>query len=237
MAVPELQRLSHYPFLRAASEFMAEQDISLGEIISDRTYEGARTGGLNRLLGTLQFRRIDPPACSSYADHLNEILSYVVARIIASSVGDPMLIKWYSVAEATRAANLLQSEDTGFILEVARELDLGIELIGGSSGGRPETDGISGAESPDFRMHFTDYLSHAPRLKSSGWKLVNMPLKDGVIPLSRKRTVRVLREVLSKKFENERERVEYLFQLYEQITAPLAPSAPPKKRRRLREKR
>ncbi|MCX7001259.1 MAG: class I SAM-dependent DNA methyltransferase, partial [Candidatus Sumerlaeota bacterium] len=36
----------------------------------------------------------------------------------------------------------------------------------------------------------------------------------------------------AKTFKSERERVEYLFQLYEQITAPLAPSAPYKKTRR-----
>ena len=36
----------------------------------------------------------------------------------------------------------------------------------------------------------------------------------------------------SKPFASERERVEYLFQLYEQLTAPLAPTAPKKKTRR-----
>ena len=36
----------------------------------------------------------------------------------------------------------------------------------------------------------------------------------------------------AKPFANERERVEYLFQLYEQITAPLAPTPPRKKARR-----
>jgi hypothetical protein len=35
----------------------------------------------------------------------------------------------------------------------------------------------------------------------------------------------------AKKFESERERVEHLFQLYEQLTAPLAPSPSPRKRR------
>ncbi len=38
----------------------------------------------------------------------------------------------------------------------------------------------------------------------------------------------------SKKFESERERVEFLFQLYEEITAPLAPTPAPKKKRRRR---
>ncbi len=38
----------------------------------------------------------------------------------------------------------------------------------------------------------------------------------------------------AKKFDNERERVEHLFQLYEQLTAPLAPTALPKKSRRRR---
>ena len=36
------------------------------------------------------------------------------------------------------------------------------------------------------------------------------------------------------KFDSERERVEHLFQLYEQLTAPLAPTASAKKRRRRR---
>ncbi len=35
-----------------------------------------------------------------------------------------------------------------------------------------------------------------------------------------------------KPFESDRERVEYLFQLYEQLTAPLAPSESPKKARK-----
>ncbi|MDP8208560.1 MAG: hypothetical protein P9L92_17995 [Candidatus Electryonea clarkiae] len=38
-------------------------------------------------------------------------------------------------------------------------------------------------------------------------------------------------------FHNERERIEFLFNLYEQLTSPLAPSIPPKGKRRKKNKR
>jgi len=204
MVATEIQRLSRFPFLKTASEFMAAQNISLGEIMEDRTYEQARAEGMARLLAALRYRRIDPPAASGYADYLNDIISYVVARITASAVGDGLLINWYAAAEAARAANLLLAEEKDFVADVALELGFCLEdteLYPGTTG--QGTAGMRPGEPVDFHVRLSDYLAYAPRLKSKEWKLVNQALRHGMVPLSRERAVRLLREVLAEKFERE----------------------------------
>lgn len=122
------------------------------------------------------------------ADLLRKVLSYPIARMLVSAVGDILLIRRYALREAEASYEHMIREDPEFLQEMGTE-ELGMpgELVDGR----------------DFRVHFTDYLKNASAIRDRAWKLYNQDLKDGWVYLPKEKYVRLLQEALRNRIESE----------------------------------
>lgn len=102
-----------------------------------------------------------------------------------SCVGDSFLIRRYTLAEADLAKRRLAREEHYFLLGVCRGLNMDVDDKGA------------------FRLRFTDFLYGTRRLRGKEWKLINQPLVDGYVLLTKDRFLRVVETHLQNRFEKE----------------------------------
>ncbi len=166
-------RISDYPFTKEAAEHVKQAGYSLDGLLERPLFLPVRSRAAERIRGAIQgeipdnFPRTD-------AEHLSELLSYPLARVIVSCLGDDLLIRRYALAEAKLAHRRMQHEkDLPGLAE-----DLGIHLQG----------------SEPWKMHFTEYIRSAHRMHSPRWKLVNRDLKDGYLTVTREEVMRLMEE-------------------------------------------
>lgn len=181
----ELRAMARYPFLDDASEFIRKEGPTLEELLLDPAYEDARREGANRVRNALEEGLIRERQGSTEADLLRELLSFPVARMIVSGVGDAYLIRRYSLAEAERASRNLTSTDNDFISYVASRMSMDFRMNG------------------LILLHFSDYLRYSVQMKSKDWKLVNQRVVDGYVRLGRDRFIRIVKEAIQRKMESE----------------------------------
>ncbi len=179
-----LEKIAKYPFLKDAKKWVEEAGVSVQDILYDRAYERARIRGKERLRNALDKADVGEFSLATEPECIMEILSYPIARMLATCVNDPYLNGRYSLAEARHAYKNLGEEPTSFIMDVAKEF--GIDLEGGE----------------DLKIHFTDYLKYSPTW-SDKWKLVNRPLKKGRIEISKMNGARLIQEALKKRIHSE----------------------------------
>lgn len=181
----ELRTIARFPFLEGASEFIRGEGPTLEELLLHPAYEEVRRDGMSRVRRALEEGQIPDGETNTEADSLRELLSYPIARMIVSGVGDAYLIRRYSLAEAEKARRNMTSEDNDFISHVAKDLGMDFRM-----------DGL-------VLLHFADYLRYSVQMKSKDWKLVNQRLADGYVRLGRDRFVRVLQEAIQRRMESE----------------------------------
>ncbi|UCG68445.1 MAG: DNA primase large subunit PriL [Thermoplasmata archaeon] len=182
----DLLQMAHYPFLRESASYLKEKGFSLDELLSDIAYERTRVQGKERIMEALEVGKIQEHSLLTDADRLAELLSYVAARILVSCVNDPYLTKRYALAEAKTANIRLEAEDFGFVVEVARELELDVRL----------EDGIC-------KIHFIHFLRNTSQMRSKPWKIANQNLQDGYITLDKSHLARVIQQALQTRIESE----------------------------------
>lgn len=178
--------LARYPFVKGASDFVRSNQVSLEDLISRTAYPEARRRGRKRVLEALNDTKIQTNPASTEEEFLAEVLSYPVARMIVSSVGDDFLIRRYAMGEAKTLAERLSTEDVYLQMEVASDLGVSSQLDG---------------ELPS--MHFCDFLRYTSGIRGKEWKLVNQEVKKGYISLSKAKFSRVLEQALDEKIEHE----------------------------------
>lgn len=180
----DLITLAKYPFLKESRKYLKENGPNLEDLINDIAFSTTRELGYSRVLHSLE--KTEEYNFSSTPECINEILSYIIARILVSCSSDPYIIKWYSLDEATRINYRLENENMDFIISVAQEL--GVETT---------------KDNENAKIHFVDYLKFATSFRSKKWKLINQDMQKGNITLKRKEFARLLREVLRIRFESE----------------------------------
>jgi len=141
------------------------------------------------VLEALKDSRISESPFISESEALQEILSYVVSRILVSCINDFFLTRRYALAEAVLMNERLHNETRDEINTVAGELGISADIDDTASG--------------DIRIHVTDYLKHSTGFKSAEWKLVNQDLNDGYVALSSRRMIRLLQHAVQVKIESE----------------------------------
>jgi len=201
--------MASFPFLKEASEYLKnhpEEFPGIEEIAEDVLYSGVRERVMQRLNAALNREEI-PVDFFSPEECREEILAYILARILVAAAGDRHLIRWYSLAEAVRAQKILQESGMWVVVLVAEELGMSIkEVAAGKEEGVIITVGERGKgtwEHGKFGLAVTDYLRLATGLKSMEWKLTNQPLKGGVVYLTKGKVARLVQEALKVKFERE----------------------------------
>ncbi|HDO19389.1 MAG TPA: hypothetical protein ENG74_01550 [Thermoplasmatales archaeon] len=183
----EIKKLAMYPFLSSTREFVRGLNISVEELLTDIAYEKARTFGIERLENAFMKGDVADRKLISEVDFLAEILSYPIARMIATCVQDRYFIKRYALGEAVHASKHLSKESKDFLVFVGKDLGLDVTDDGNT-----------------LKLHFIDYLRYAPT-RYKKWKLVNRTLEGGWVSLSKEDFTRIIQEVVMKKISNELE--------------------------------
>ena len=183
------ERIAKFPFLSEAHDFVEDSRADIGDLITSPSYEPARSRGMKRILDALESSEVSyvPMVRASEYDRLMEVLSYPYARMIVSAVGDRFLTKRYALAEAVRMNKILVGEDRRTIIEVSEQLNVPSST---------DADEL-------MRIHFTDYLRLANRLKSVDWKLINSDIHSGVVWLPKEKFSRLMQNALQDKIESE----------------------------------
>lgn len=186
----DLSRLARYPFLPEAAEHAAAEGPALEELLTDRVYARARQMGRERVRLAIEEAAVPAPPLSDASparELLEELLSYVYARILVSALGDAYVVRRHALAEAVRAREHLLREKGGEALAAAaRALDLAFAPAG-----------------DEFRAHFTDFLKHSVHLKDAEWKLVSQRLVKGDVLMSAHVASRLVQEALRRRIESE----------------------------------
>lgn len=169
--------LADYPFTREAASRVEETGYSLEGLLEDpnpqpRLSRLVRKRATDRVLGAVRGEIPDGPA-----HPLAELLSYPLARVMVSCLDDDLLARRYALAEAKLAGKKMRRESLQDLLLLARDLDV-----------HPQTD------QNGLRVHFSDYLKAAARMRSPGWKLVNRSLERGWVTLTDRELARLLEE-------------------------------------------
>lgn len=201
----DLAALARYPFLPEAAEHVAAEGPSLEELLSERIYAAARARGRARVRAAIEEGELPSAPLSDAREQLEELLSYVYARILVSALEDPYVVRRHALAEAVRVKAFLEVErDPSLLARAADALGLAFE-----------PDGLG------FRSHFTDYLRFAVHLKDMEWKLVSQPLARGYVRLDARRASRLVQEALRRRIESELPR-----EISEEVAAAVEPDLP-----------
>jgi DNA primase large subunit len=166
-------RISDYPFTQEAAEHVKQAGYSLDSLLERTLFLPVRSRATERVRGAIVGEIADNSPRTD-AELLSELLSYPLARVIISCLGDDLLIRRYALAEAKLAHKRMQKERD--LLNLAD--DLGLHL--------------QGAE--PWKMHFAEYIRSAHRMHSPRWKLVNRDLKDGFLTVTREEAMRLMEE-------------------------------------------
>jgi len=185
------QTVSRYPFRTEASEWIRDKGVSLADVLTSPAYRQVIEEGRERVMEAISEDGIHDRTAYDDARAIIAVLSYPIARMLVSSVGDILLIRRYALKEAKSAYGHLVGEDAEFLIDLAEEeLRLPAVLV-------------DDAEGETVRLHFSDYLKSASSIRHKAWKLHNQDLREGYVHLPKRKFARLLQEALRQRIEDE----------------------------------
>ncbi|UCE81315.1 MAG: DNA primase large subunit PriL [Methanobacteriota archaeon] len=202
----DLKLAARYPFLRESAELLKQKGVTLDGLISGLAYERARALGKERVLEAVEFAKVVERPIATETDAVNELLSYPIARMLVSCLGDDKFVRRYAIAEAklanARFNREIESAKEGaakrdrtplpgargsdFVIGVAKELGLEVHPMDGS----PAID-------------FSDFLRFSSAIKGRSWKLVNQDVRNGKAIINESRLVRLVEQMIGDKIAGE----------------------------------
>ncbi|MDM7933896.1 MAG: DNA primase large subunit PriL [Methanothrix sp.] len=169
-------RISDYPFTHWAAEHVRQAGFSLESLVGRPLFRQVRARAAERVLGAIA-GAIPERHASTDAEHLAELLSYPLARVMVSCLGDPILLRRYALAEAKLASRRMQGDLEG-LMPLANDLGLHPEVAS------------------TLRLHFSEYVRAAHRMRDPKWKLVNRDLRGGYLTVTEEELRRLLEEAV-----------------------------------------
>jgi DNA primase large subunit len=183
----DLITLAKYPFLTDSKEYIKENGPVVEDLLNELLYERARIIGIERLDNAFNNRDVGNRSLATESDCIMELLSYPIARMIAVCVDDTYFKRRYALGEAVHAYKHLLKEPISFLLELAKEFHVNVELL---------------EHTNKIRIHFKDYLRHAPT-RYKEWKMINREMTRGYIHITHKELARILLEALRERINHE----------------------------------
>ncbi|NYT02067.1 MAG: DNA primase large subunit PriL, partial [Methanosarcinales archaeon] len=168
-----------FPFSSQAAEHVRAADYSLDSLLNKRGFLPVRKRAAERVRGA-----VEGEIPGEYSHGEVELLSYPLARVMVSCLGDEYLFRRYALAESKLAHRRMQKSREDLPV-LAR--DLGIGPV---------------AQGDLFRLHFTEYLPAASRMHSPRWKLVNRALRGGHLTVTSEELIRLLEEMVRERVLN-----------------------------------
>ena len=176
----DIRLAARYPFLKDSAKYLRDQGVTLDKLVTSRAYESARLRGRDRVLEVLDANMIQDRSMATEVEATLELLSYPVARMIVSTVADPMFVKRYAIAEAKRARRWLKTADLDFVVRTAGELGLQIAQ-----------------DDSHLAVDFTDFLKYSSAMRSKEWKLINQDVKSGKVMLNPFKVTRLMEQLIA----------------------------------------
>jgi len=167
-------RISDYPFTEEAAGAVREAGYSLESLLTKTSFRAVRSRAMQRVEGALS-GSISESSPQSQAESLSELLSYPLARVMVSCLGDEILLRRYALAEAKLAFRRMQGERDAL---PALAEDLGLH---------PQGRG-------PFKIHFSEYIRAAHGMRSPKWKLTNRDLSQGHLTVTEEELKRLMEE-------------------------------------------
>ncbi len=183
----ELTTLATYPFLSGAKSYVTKTAPSVEDLLSDPLYERARVIGIERLDSAFHDKDVGNRSLVTESDHIMELLSYPLARMVAVCIEDTYFKRRYALGEAVHAYRHLINESTAFLLRIAAEFSL---------------DVIYNEDTNILKISFLDYLHYAPT-RYKEWKMINREMRNGYIRISHKDLARIIQEALRSRINEE----------------------------------
>jgi len=176
--------LAKYPFLKQTAEYVKGLDLRIEDLL-----DSGLTGVVERAE-----ERVEEAILSTLTGRKDrnaeiEILSFPAAIMLAIATESSFIKKRYALAEAKQAYEDLLFEPKEKLLAIA--INFGWKLALNSDLKIPT----------DFALSFVDYIRNATHLRDTKWKLVNRPLANGNVYLTRNEAARLLSEEIRKHVE------------------------------------
>jgi len=169
-----LEVLAKYPLLEEVRQFYEAFSVDdlekFAEAIKTRVLEALERGEKGIL------PRKDP---------MEDLLSFVGARVVCLAIGKPWLVRRWALAEAVRMERYLHTEEENLRRTVL------MNLLDFEEADRATLEKIGNEYR--YRIRFTDYLQFAKELKGPEWRLVNRMLVKGYVYLTVAEAIRLLR--------------------------------------------
>lgn len=174
-----------YPFLRETVDLVDVLNLTLDDI-ADPSYQKVLERAEQRVSQAI----LTGETIASMDDDLTELLSFPVANMFITAIGNKFLGRRYALAEAVRANRLLRGESEARIARMGRiEFDWDLRLTEERLDGRLYR----------FELRFSDFLRNAASFREPKWKLVNRLLRNGYVLLTKPEAVRLLQEEVQSK--------------------------------------
>jgi DNA primase large subunit len=197
----DVRLAARYPFLKDSAKYLRDQGVTLDKLVTSRAYESARMRGRDRVLEVLDGNMIQDHPTASEVEATLELLSYPIARMIVSTIADPMFVKRYAIAEAKLARKWLRNAELDFVVKTAGELGLQVSR-----------DDVS------LAVDFTDFLKYSSVMRSKEWKLINQDVRSGKVILNAYKVTRLMEQLITDRITSE-----LPLEVNDQIIAAFAP--------------
>lgn len=167
-----------YPFTRQTLALVESLDVKVDDLAAPH-YAPVLDRGEQRVSEAI----VDGAVGDGLPDDMAELLSFPVAVMLVTAVGDRFLDRRYALAEAERVNRLLRNEGEDLISEMAKtEFGWDIRTMRVMVDGQPY----------GFDLHFSDYLRNAAAFHEDKWKLVNRIVGGGYVQVTKMEATRLI---------------------------------------------
>lgn len=169
-----------YPFLHESLDLVNLLDINLEDLV-----DPSQAKIIDRAQDRITQAILTGETDAKLADPMTELLSFPIANMFVTIIGEDFLNRRYSLSEALRANLLLLEEGEERLAKLARsEFNWDLRIV------KEELDGIQ----YNYEVSFGDYVRNASAFRESKWKLINRLVRKGYVLLTRVETARLLKE-------------------------------------------
>ena len=176
-----------YPFLGQAITLVETLNLQIDDL-ADPSYAKALDRGAERVVEAI----LEGEVSARLEDQMVELISYPIAVMYVTILGEHFLDRRYALGEAVRAYRLLRGETEDRIKEIAAS-EFGWDLA--------QVQETHDDQEYRFRLRFSDYLRASSGFHEDKWKLVNRIMKNGYVLLTRNEAARLLQGEVEAKIE------------------------------------
>ncbi|PSQ28223.1 DNA primase regulatory subunit PriL [Halobacteriales archaeon QS_9_68_17] len=197
---------ARYPFLDAAREAVDAAAVDLADLVAredavERDSTSPRSNAredpvaVDRAVGRVEAALSGDTTGDPHRRPRVELLSYPIARVLVSLVGDPVLTRKYARAEAVTAHRRFTSDFAGDQLRSASGERMTLDRLLREF----DLDGTVAETDDGYRVAVGDYLQLSGDLPGDRWRLATRALADGAVPVDREELHLLLRQAVEER--------------------------------------